>query len=284
MSLLILRSGALGDTLLTFHAARALMADGEAVTVWGRAAWAGLARWFGIEYLAGEASDFDRLYRGDDAPVTENLLARFDRVCAFKSDPDGSLAALLGKSHPRLKVIAPLPPQGYAKPYPAYLLEMMGARAPETFAPLASPIGRGGALAVAPGSGSEKKNWPVERYAVLLRRAQCGVDVYLGPAEEEGPRRREMLALGGINGVSLIRGEAIDAVADRLSRAARYVGGDSGLTHLAAALGLPVLALWGQTDSLVWGPMGPGVSVLHAPGGDLGRLEVEPVTRALEES
>lgn len=282
MSLLIMRSGALGDTILTFHAARALMAYGEPVAVWGRGAWAGLARRFGIDYLVEEAADFDLLYHGESAPVAQSALARFDRVFAFKHDPDGSLSAALERIHPRLKLIPPLPPRGYRGSYPAYLLERMDASPPETFPPLTASGARNGLLAAAPGSGSEKKNWPVEQYASLLRRLRGNAEVFLGPAEEDGPRREEFMALGAIEGVTLLRGAAIETVADRLARAARYVGGDSGVTHLAAALGVPVLALWGQSNPAVWGPLGANARVLAAPGGDLARLDVDTVARALE--
>ncbi|MBI4828695.1 MAG: glycosyltransferase family 9 protein [Nitrospinae bacterium] len=282
MSLLIMRSGALGDTILTFQAARALMAYGETVAVWGRGAWAGLARRFGIDYLAEEAADFDLFYHGENAPEARRALARFDRVFAFKHDPDGSLGAALERIHPRLKLIPPLPPRGYGGSYPAYLLERMDAPPPATFPPLAAPKARDGVVAVAPGSGSEKKNWPVEQYAGLLRRLRGNAEVVLGPAEEDEPRRAEFMALGAIEGVTLLRGAAIETVADKLARAARYVGGDSGVTHLAAALGVPVLALWGQSNPAVWGPLGANARILPAPGGDLARLEVETVARELE--
>jgi len=46
-----------------------------------------------------------------------------------------------------------------------------------------------------------------------------------------------------------------------LGRARLYVGNDSGITHLAAAAGAPVLALFGPTDPSVWVPRGPNVRV-----------------------
>ena len=46
-----------------------------------------------------------------------------------------------------------------------------------------------------------------------------------------------------------------------LARARLYVGNDSGITHLAAAVGTPVLALFGPSDPAVWAPRGANVRV-----------------------
>ena len=46
-----------------------------------------------------------------------------------------------------------------------------------------------------------------------------------------------------------------------LARASLYIGNDSGITHLAAAVGTPTLALFGPTDPAVWAPRGPNVRV-----------------------
>jgi ADP-heptose:LPS heptosyltransferase len=50
-------------------------------------------------------------------------------------------------------------------------------------------------------------------------------------------------------------------LASWLARARLYVGNDSGITHLAAAVGTPVLALFGPSDPWVWGPRGPHVRI-----------------------
>jgi ADP-heptose:LPS heptosyltransferase len=50
-----------------------------------------------------------------------------------------------------------------------------------------------------------------------------------------------------------------------LAQARLFVGNDSGITHLAAAVGTPVLALFGPTDPAVWAPRGPHVQVGRTP-------------------
>ena len=60
-----------------------------------------------------------------------------------------------------------------------------------------------------------------------------------------------------------------------------FVGHDSGISHLAAAAGAKCILLFGPTDPDVWAPMNENVEVLRAPGGDLRRLDVDLVRRAL---
>jgi ADP-heptose:LPS heptosyltransferase len=48
-----------------------------------------------------------------------------------------------------------------------------------------------------------------------------------------------------------------------LAKCAGYVGHDTGVTHLASALGLPTLVLWGKSDEKIWRPLGEKVRVLN---------------------
>ena len=51
-------------------------------------------------------------------------------------------------------------------------------------------------------------------------------------------------------------------IAEGLAACVGYVGNDSGITHVAAALGIPVVGLYGPTDPAIWGPRGPHVRVI----------------------
>ena len=59
-----------------------------------------------------------------------------------------------------------------------------------------------------------------------------------------------------------------------LASARVYIGNDSGITHLAAAVGTPVVAIFGPTDPTVWAPRGERVSVLS---GKLEEITIDPV-------
>jgi len=115
-------------------------------------------------------------------------------------------------------------------------------------------------LGLAPGSGSTEKNWPME----FFRQAQRwweggggGTVVILGPAEEgwQGNRRDWGSAV-------VIRSLELAKVAALLSLCDLYLGNDSGLTHLAAAVGVKTVALFGPTDPTQWAPRGKRVSVV----------------------
>jgi ADP-heptose:LPS heptosyltransferase len=64
-----------------------------------------------------------------------------------------------------------------------------------------------------------------------------------------------------------------------LAGARAYVGNDAGITHLAAAVGTPVVAIFGPTDPGLWAPRGPRVRIV---AGDLDKISAEEVVSAVE--
>jgi hypothetical protein len=118
--------------------------------------------------------------------------------------------------------------------------------------------------AVHPGSGSIYKNWPLERFLEtakqLENRLQLRPLFLLGPVEEE----RTPLSIQSIRaaGFPLIENLPLSVLAAVLSHCRGYIGNDSGISHLAAALGIPTLVLFGPTDPLLWAPQGKKVTVL----------------------
>jgi ADP-heptose:LPS heptosyltransferase len=67
-------------------------------------------------------------------------------------------------------------------------------------------------------------------------------------------------ALDGITCIDLQCLE-LPLLAAILSQCHLFIGNDSGITHLAAALGVPTIALFGPTDPYVWGPRGKKVFI-----------------------
>lgn len=109
-----------------------------------------------------------------------------------------------------------------------------------------------------PFSGSARKNYPLERFREVVARLSIPVRWCAGPEEtlDDAVRFKDLYEL-----------------ARWLARARVYIGNDSGITHLAAAVGTPVVAIFGPTDPAVWAPRGERVAVV----GDRGGLEeIEP--------
>ncbi len=115
-------------------------------------------------------------------------------------------------------------------------------------------------LALAPGSGAKEKNWPVQFYRVVAewweKKLGGKVLVVLGPTEED--RKEEAFWSNAL----VVRGLDLGKLAALLTRCHLYVGNDSGVTHLSAALGVETIALFGPTDPSEWAPRGERVTVI----------------------
>src|SRR6202035_2092483 len=106
-----------------------------------------------------------------------------------------------------------------------------------------------------PGAGWGAKRWPAERYGHVAKRlAETGVKslINFGPGEERLMQEVESASGGAAKGVACSLTELI-----ALTRRARvFIGGDTGPMHLAAAVGIPVVAIFGPTDPARNGPYG----------------------------
>ena len=116
-------------------------------------------------------------------------------------------------------------------------------------------------LTIAPGSGAREKNWPEEFFLAVAkewRERTGGIAMLLvGPVEAArggiDRLRQDCLALSNLT---------LSQVAAVISRSAVYLGNDSGITHLAAAVGVPTVALFGPSDPRQWAPRGRRVTVV----------------------
>ena len=117
-------------------------------------------------------------------------------------------------------------------------------------------------LAIAPGSGAREKNWPVISFEAIARwwreRVGGSVITILGPVEEERGGYESLCNYG-----PAIRGIALGRLAATIARCALYIGNDSGMSHIAAALGVPTAAVFGPSRVSQWAPRGNTVLVLR---------------------
>jgi len=118
-------------------------------------------------------------------------------------------------------------------------------------------------LMVHPGSGSEIKCAKPETIAAAVARVSSQgfrVVVLEGPADETPVAAlRRFLSME----ITVVRDVDLSAVAGLLSQVQLYVGHDSGITHLAALVGVETLAFFGPTDQERWGPRGRHVTIVR---------------------
>jgi ADP-heptose:LPS heptosyltransferase len=269
---LAVHPGALGDVLLAVPALRALRATAAAPVVLGAQPHIGaLLAMLGVvdRAVAFEALGLDALFVDDAArrprwPPVDRL------VCWFGArDPTFTrrAAALVPGA-----VVAPsVADRG---PVWEHLLATIAGPRGDWRDPVAVPEalraeGRAALVAagcegprpwlvVQPGAGGAAKCWPAEAFArtitTLATRARVNVVVHVGPADAEAAAalRRHLGA-----GVAWLVNPSLPALAGVLAEATIYLGNDSGVSHLAAALGVPALVLF-DARHLAWRPWWPG--------------------------
>ena len=137
-------------------------------------------------------------------------------------------------------------------------------------------------VALHPGSGSEKKNWPAEKFAALGRWLVNELAVELlvvhGEADDEVVGRFTKLLAPGR--ATLVRGLKLTELAAVMERCALFLGNDSGVTHIAAAVGTPTVAFYGPASLQIWEPRpwrADGVRVVRFGAEDVaaGRKAIE---------
>lgn len=134
--------------------------------------------------------------------------------------------------------------------------------------------------AVHPGSSSAAKNWPPGRFASFIRKitAQNDLQVLLieGPLDHQSVQ--EVRNRIGDPDVPILQ-VPLGLLAAVLARCILFVGNDSGVAHLAAAVGTPTIAIFGPTDPLKWAPRGKRVVIFKNCQG-LEAIAVEEVVAA----
>lgn len=133
-------------------------------------------------------------------------------------------------------------------------------------------------LALHPGSGSERKNWSEENWVELIARLinETSLNLLLVGGEAEGERLQRLAAALPPARCVVAKNLPLVELAQRMKSCRGFVGHDSGITHLAAALGLPTTVLWAHTVEEIWRPQGANVTVLRAADG-IGGISVNSV-------
>ena len=247
MNRLLIRPGAIGDCILCFPALRHLAAGGAEIwapsTVLPLIQFARRTRSIastGID-LAGigdydlpDFSGFEEIvsWYGSNRPEFRAALEATGIPCTFHPalpDPAGSIHAV------------------------DFFARQVGT-APGAI-PRIDPglVEHRASVIIHPFSGSARKNWPLISFEEVARRLPLPVEWTAGPEEPLAHATRF---------------ENLLDLARWLAGAQLYIGNDSGITHLAAAVGVPVIALFRTTLPEVWAPRGGNITVLRNPSVD----------------
>ncbi|MEK6591243.1 MAG: glycosyltransferase family 9 protein [Nitrospinota bacterium] len=281
--ILIIRGGALGDFLLTLPTLNALRRSFPNVYIelMSHSSFLQLAR----RYInRGESIDKDGLWNfyirdGELSTPLKNYFRNFDLIILFVSDEEGYFRENLTRSgvkniihHQPVPIdnnghfsrylmdsLLPLnlPANGYIPELSFIDEEIQFAEEFFKFNNLSKKV-----LAIHPGSGSEKKNWMVERFAKvadMLSKRGFKTILISGPAD--GKTKERFLNLLDFTPL-LAENLPFMKLAAIINKCSCYIGNDSGITHLSAITGITTIAIYGATDPAIWGPIGRNAIVI----------------------
>jgi len=276
--ILILRPGAIGDTLLTFPLLRALKDEQTRITFVSNPAVLPLASMFGLADAVFDfgAVEWSTLFSqaGIHPPFLRDIMQHTDRAICWLRDPDAVVQHNLSTAGIQDIIIAPgRPTEASGLHIVTYLAQTIGMilTEQERFQAFSSgPLDAAQGVALHPGSGGASKCWPIAHFAEVIQGLwQQSISVLLlaGPADTE--RLSALLQLIGTPPTPPLLKTLVNAplveVAEHLRHCKAYLSNDSGITHLAAMLSIPTLVLFGPSNPTMWRPVGPDVQVLYEP-------------------
>lgn len=280
--ILVLRGGALGDFIVTLPALgwlRQRWPDAQ-IELAGNptAAALGCARGVLDAVHSQHEARWSALYGVGTLPLEFRAwLESFDLVLNYWPDPDRELrrhfparsdqvflsAAAMPTCAPAaahyFELIRPLAPEA-AAPAPIFPLHPLQASAGSGGEPGTLPfVPARGSIAIHPGSGSSQKNWPLDRWADLCAGLQRehSAELLIVSGEAEGNAAHGLARFG-----VAARNLPLEDLILCFSRCRLFLGHDSGISHLAAACGVPSILLFGPTDCAMWAPPSRTVRVL----------------------
>ena len=295
--ILVIRGGAIGDFILTLPAIKLLRDAFPAarLEILGYKHIAVLAELSGyadatrsIESVA-LASFFTRA--GQLARELVEYFGTFQQVVSYLHDPEGIFAANLRRAGVRNLIVGSpkITSQEHAARQLARPLEQLGLHLHDPAAVIVPDEPRRvdrKLIAIHPGSGSETKNWALQRFvelgrALLRTDEKCRLLLVEGEADEE--RVTQLAAALPNEKVSVVKNLALPALAAQLQNCALFIGHDSGISHLAAAAGAPCLLLFGPTAPAIWAPANLQVRVLRGASLTMAGIEAPEVIEAAYE-
>jgi heptosyltransferase III len=276
LKILVLRGGALGDLILTLPLLREIREGypNVEVVLLGIFPQARLAVPEFVDRVKRiDAPDWVPIFVEGMLPdFVRNWLKDFDLAINLLSDPGSIIARNLAAAGVK-RVLAGT---SQMRPGVHAVLQLADVLGPLGLT-LRDPVPR---LAVGPkpiksatfgfhvGSGSAHKNWPIDHWTELTQQLDSFFDDFLlvgGEADDQVVR--QFRARCRIPRLRTLLNASLEDVCQALNGCTVFVGHDTGVTHLAAAVGTPTIALFGPTNPKIWAPLGEHVSALQSSDG-----------------
>lgn len=289
------RYGAIGDSLMAFPILRAIRAKypNSHITFIGHAAIVQLAQESGLAEEAHDPTSFPwgELYddEGIRSPAWRNLLQQTDLAISLLRNGADPLKPNLLVAGAREAIVAheyqhPVP-QKHVVEYLAHSIGLEDIRADaippialrnKTLYPYNPPI------AIHPGCSDPARRWSAASFAAIINallRQNQPVLLLAGPLDDEQLRKvqrhiKEKLSPGLL---TILRNAPLVEVAQQIQHCKCYLGNDSGITHLAALLGVPTVVLMHRAYIVHMHPLGPAVELIP-----IERSEQVPVERVFK--
>ncbi len=301
--ILVIRGGAIGDFVLTLPVLSALrrMFPHTRIEVLGYPHIVQIAEVGGLVDAAHPidarplAGFFAR--NGDLDPGQSAFFEDFNIIISYLYDPDGffqsnvarcSLAQFHAGPHRPVEHDGVHAAETFLKPLERLAIFDAGTTPCIEVEPWENPewtqpaSGEPVWLAAHPGSGSESKNWPEKNWSELLRRIveATAANLMIVGGESEGGRLEALADELPRDRRHLLRNRPLAETARCLKHCRGFIGHDSGITHLAAAVGLPGIVLWGPSNADVWRPRSERMNLLHG-GPGLNGISVDQAYEAV---
>ena len=277
--LLIIHQGALGDVVVTFPILKALRTAIPRIDGICRASFGRLAVDLGVLDTSYplESARFASLYTERIDPEVVTLMSTYHNILLFSFSEflERSVKRING---PRVLRVLPWPAMSPKKHVTEFLAlqvrncDLLGKEDRRRFSRAlfhlksdATGKRRSSARAIiSPGAGSVKKRWPLERFMMVaaeLKKRGLQPSILLGPAEVD---LEAVLQHGSQSRPQVVKTRTFQELITLLESAVIYIGNDSGVSHLAAFLGVPTLVIFGPSDPDRWRPFGNHVRIVKA--------------------
>ena len=299
--ILVIRGGAIGDFVLTLPAIK-LLRDrfpDAWLEILGYKHIAALVdeRFYADAVRSIESASLAKFFAKDvELPADlVSYFAGFDLIVSYLYDPDGVFEGNVRRAGATNFLVGPskLDNSGHAAHQLARPLASLGLTLADP-APRILPNEADRAavrhllraetqriIALHPGSGSETKNWSIERWIklgdILLSR---GHHLIILAGEADGDRLTKLKTAWKGAPVQFAENLPLPHIAALLEDIS-FIGHDSGVSHIAAAAGARCILLFGWTDPAIWAPLNAKVTVVRAPEGKMSLLDVETVSYEL---